>query len=201
MEDKQRIFEQFYKVSEKVEGAGIGLSFSKSLVEMHGGKITVESVDGIGVAFHVDLPFERIEIAGTEAGPDNARSLWHEDVFDPEYPGVPMLKKHSKEMSLVIVEDNIDLRTFLRNKLSEDYTCYEAGDGMEGYELITRILPDIVISDVVMPRMDGYELCVKVKQNNKTCHIPIILLTSNNAPEHIVSGYQNGADAYVTKPL
>jgi len=207
-EDKQRIFEQFYKVSEKVEGAGIGLSFSKSLVEMHDGTITVESVNGIGVAFHVNLPFNKIEIAGSEVHEYSGvktHQLWQEDVFDsehPEYSGrVPGAKNKSKEMSLVIVEDNIDLRTFLKNKLSEDYTCHEAGDGKEGYDLITRIMPDIVISDVVMPKMDGYELCVKVKQNNKTCHIPIILLTSNNAPEHIVSGYQKGADAYVTKPF
>ncbi|HEX7585063.1 MAG TPA: two-component regulator propeller domain-containing protein, partial [Prolixibacteraceae bacterium] len=184
-EDKQRIFEQFYKVSEQVEGAGIGLSFSKSLIEMHKGTITVESVDGIGVAFHVDLPFDSIEIAQSGDNPVKSDPLWHEEVYDSEQ--VNVLENRGKEMTLVIVEDNIDLRTFLRIKLSEDYNCLEAGDGKEGYELITRILPDIVISDVVMSKMDGYELCEKVKENNKTCHIPIILLTANNAPDHIVS--------------
>jgi len=198
-EDKLRIFEQFYKVSENVEGAGIGLSFSKSLIEMHDGTITVESVDGIGVAFHINLPFDMLETGELETSPVKAPESWQEDVFDSEQ--VQVHKHRDKETSLVIVEDNIDLRTFLRKKLSEDYDCHEAGDGKEGYELISRILPDIVISDVVMPKMDGYELCVKVKQNNKTCHIPIILLTSNNAPEHIVSGYEKGADAYVTKPF
>jgi YesN/AraC family two-component response regulator len=99
------------------------------------------------------------------------------------------------------VEDNIDLRTFLRNTLSTAYNCHEAGDGKEGYEMISRIIPDIVISDVIMPKMDGYELCEKIKENSKTCHIPIILLTANNASEHIVSGYEKGADAYVTKPF
>jgi len=199
-EDKTRIFERFYKVSEQVEGAGIGLSFSKSLIEMHNGTITVESVDQIGVAFHVDLPFEDIEVT-EEFCPDQtgSGSQWNEDVFDSNQ--VHELENKGKEMTLVIVEDNTDLRTFLKNALSGLYNCYEAGDGKEGYELITRILPDIIISDVIMPKMDGYELCTKVKENTKTCHIPIILLTANNASEHIVSGFEKGADAYVTKPF
>lgn len=199
-EDKTKIFERFYKVSEQVEGAGIGLSFSKSLIEMHNGTITVESVDQIGVAFHVDLPFDEIEITDV-AYPDQSTSgsMWHEDVFDSIQ--VHELENKGKDMTLVIVEDNTDLRTFLKNALSGMYNCYEAGDGKEGYELIARIIPDMIISDVVMPKMDGYELCAKVKENTKTCHIPFILLTANNASEHVVSGYEKGADAYVTKPF
>jgi len=199
-EDKTKIFERFYKVSEKVEGAGIGLSFSKSLIEMHNGTITVESVDNLGVAFHVDLPFDEIEvtdIALTEQS--SLGALWHEDVFDSVQ--VHELENKGKDMTLVIVEDNTDLRTFLKNALSGMYNCYEAGDGKEGYDIISRIIPDMIISDVVMPKMDGYELCAKVKENNKTCHIPLILLTANNASEHVVSGYEKGADAYVTKPF
>lgn len=199
-EDKTKIFERFYKVSEKVEGAGIGLSFSKSLIEMHNGTITVESVDNLGVAFHVDLPFDEIEVTDVVL-PEQSSSgdLWHEDVFDSVQ--VHELENKGKDMTLVIVEDNTDLRTFLNNALSGMYNCYEAGDGKEGYELISRIIPDMIISDVVMPKMDGYELCAKVKENTKTCHIPIILLTANNASEHVVSGYEKGADAYVTKPF
>jgi signal transduction histidine kinase/DNA-binding response OmpR family regulator/ligand-binding sensor domain-containing protein len=199
-EDKTKIFERFYKVSEKVEGAGIGLSFSKSLIEMHNGTITVESVDSIGVAFHVDLPFDKIEITNTVNPEQNSPDLiWQED--DSDLTLAQETENKGKEMSLVIVEDNTDLRTFLKNALSGLYNCYEAGDGKEGYELITRIIPDIIISDVIMPKMDGYELCTKVKENTKTCHIPIILLTANNATEHVVSGYEKGADAYVTKPF
>jgi len=193
-EDKEKIFERFYKVSEKVEGAGIGLSFSKSLIEMHNGTITVESIDGIGVTFHVILPFDSVEIANVSDDGNNSGFMWHEEGFDNEQ--IHELENKGKALTLVIVEDNIDLRTFLRNTLSEHYHCMEAGDGKEGYELISRILPDIVISDVIMPKMDGYELCEKVNQNSKTCHIPIILLTANNAADHIVSGYQNGLDAY-----
>jgi len=198
-EDKVRIFEQFYKVSEQVEGAGIGLSFSKSLIEMHNGTISVESVEGIGVAFHLNLPFDHIEATEPIADENSPENLWHEDVYNSEQ--ILELENKGTDMTIVIVEDNIDLRTFLKGILSESYNCHEAGDGKEGYDLITRILPDIVISDVVMPKMDGYELCEKIKENSKTCHIPVILLTANNAADHIVSGYEKGADAYVTKPF
>lgn len=198
-EDKVKIFERFYKVSEKVEGAGIGLSFSKSLIEMHNGTITVESVDGAGVAFHVDLPFDQIEVTDSAANMGNSGMWWHEDVYNREQ--MHELENIGKELTIVIVEDNIDLRTFLRSTLSVGFNCYEAGDGKEGYDIITKILPDIVISDVIMPKMDGYELCEKIKENSKTCHIPIILLTANNASDHVVAGYQKGADAYVTKPF
>lgn len=198
-EDKEKIFERFYKVSETVEGAGIGLSFSKSLIDMHNGAISVESVDGRGVAFHVLLPFDEIEVADLIADPGKTGLLWHEDVYNSEQ--VEELENKGKSLTVVIVEDNTDLRAFLSETLSRTYHCHEAGDGKEGYELITRIIPDIVISDVIMPKMDGYELCERVKENSKTCHIPIILLTASNASEHIISGYEKGADAYVTKPF
>lgn len=198
-EDKVKIFERFYKVSEKVEGTGIGLSFSKSLVEMHKGKIWVESVNGVGVAFHVVLPDEKIEVVELSPAAESTTELMEVSDYKPEPEALP--ENENKTLTIVLVEDNTDLRKFLINALSIAYNCYEAGDGKEGYELITRIIPDIVISDVIMPRMDGYELCEKIKENSKTCHIPIILLTSNNASEHIVSGYRRGADAYVTKPF
>ena len=196
-EDKVKIFERFYKVSEKVEGTGIGLSFSKSLVEMHQGTIHVESVNSVGVAFHVILPAGEIE-AG-ERGREIKKPAFLIGNNSNEH--ARETENNLKVLTIVIVEDNTDLRTFLRNTLSASYHCHEACDGKEGYELITRIVPDIVISDVVMPKMDGYELCEKVKENSKTCHIPIILLTANNQSEHIISGYSKGADAYITKPF
>lgn len=199
-EDKAKIFERFYKVSEKTEGAGIGLAFAKSLVEMHHGTITVESVRDVGVIFHLDLPFDKIEVARLEPDQKISESnLWYEDVYNQAE--VQELENKGKELTIAIIEDNQDLRNFLKNALSGTYNCYEAGDGKEGYDLVTRIIPDIVISDVIMPKMDGYELCEKIKENSKVCHIPVILLTANNAADHIVSGYNKGADAYVTKPF
>ncbi|HEY3372051.1 MAG TPA: two-component regulator propeller domain-containing protein [Prolixibacteraceae bacterium] len=198
-QDKVKIFEHFYKVSENIEGAGIGLSFSKSLVEMHRGTITVESVDEIGVEFHVSIPFEDIEMKDLPVSQPKPDIEWYEQIHqvDPKYGDENL----GKDLSIVIVEDNDDLRTFLNESLSLTYNCHEACNGSEGYELIARVIPDIVISDVLMPEMDGYELCEKVKENIKTCHIPIILLTAKNASEHIIAGYEKGADAYVTKPF
>lgn len=198
-EDKPKIFERFYKVAEEVEGTGIGLSFSKSLIEMHQGSISVESVEGKGVAFHVDLPFDEIIISRSSAKKSKTDLKWDKDVYHNDQ--APEEENEDKEISIVIVEDNADLRTFLKNTLSITYHCYEASNGKEGYKLIAKIIPDIVISDVLMPKMDGYELCEKMKDNIKTCHIPIILLTAKNASEHIVTGYEKGADAYVTKPF
>lgn len=197
--DKVKIFEHFYKVSENVEGAGIGLSFSKSLVEMHQGTITVESVDGIGVVFHVLLPFEDIEVKDLGVDGEKHDFLLDENTYDSDQVNEP--EKKGKGLTIVIVEDNDDLRTFLSNSLSSSYNCYEACNGKEGCDMIVKIIPDIVISDVLMPKMDGYELCEKIKENIRTCHIPIILLTAKNASEHIVAGYEKGADAYVTKPF
>lgn len=197
-EDKVKIFERFYKVSEKVEGTGIGLSVSKSLVEMHQGTIQVESFDGVGVAFHVLLPLDEMK---KELTADIEK---HNLSWDKKVAGIEPVKESVnkvKELTIVLVEDNADLRTFLNNTLSASYICHEACDGKEGYELITRLVPDIVISDVIMPKMDGYELCEKIKENSKTCHIPIILLTANNLSDQIVSGYSKGADAYITKPF
>jgi signal transduction histidine kinase/DNA-binding response OmpR family regulator/ligand-binding sensor domain-containing protein len=198
-EDKTRIFERFYKVSEKVEGTGIGLSFSKSLVEMHQGTIEVESIHGVGVAFHVLLPMNEIDVQEPQAVIEKPVVVATRNGSSVEpLKGIENL---NKTLNIVLVEDNSDLRAFLKKTLSFSYNCFEACDGKEGYELITRLVPDIVISDVIMPKMDGYEMCEKIKENSKTCHIPIILLTANNAAEHIVSGYAKGADAYITKPF
>ena len=199
--DKIKIFERFYKVSEKIEGTGIGLSYSKSLIEMHRGTITVETVKGLGVAFHVVLPVNEIEVNEPIRAVEIEKPdfLLNKNGYNSER--VKEAENKVKGLTIVLVEDNTDLRTYLKDALSATYNCQVACDGREGYELITRIIPDVVISDVIMPKMDGYELCVKLKENSKTCQIPILLLTANNASEHIVSGYAKGADAYITKPF
>jgi DNA-binding response OmpR family regulator/ligand-binding sensor domain-containing protein len=104
-------------------------------------------------------------------------------------------------LKIVIVEDNTDLRDFLKRSLSGSYLCYEASNGHDGLSLVREIIPDIVISDIVMPGKDGFELCKNIKDNINTCHIPVILLTALNMQEQIISGYEVGADAYVTKPF
>lgn len=200
--EKHRIFERFYKGDELMDGAGIGLSFSKSLVEMHNGNIDVKSIPGKGVRFDVYLPSDCLN-----------KELTESDLLEAEYPesfkdfvsydaGIDVIEEgEDRELKIVIVEDNEELRNFLKKVLSRNYKCYEAENGIEGLKLVNELIPDIVISDVIMPLMDGNELLKKIKENKYTCHIPVILLTAKNSQDQIISGYDTGADSYITKPF
>jgi signal transduction histidine kinase/ligand-binding sensor domain-containing protein/DNA-binding response OmpR family regulator len=203
-EDKSRIFERFYKVDEKAEGAGIGLSFSKSLVEMHNGKIEVESLPGKGVAFHVFLPVQQVEMRRLE----EPVSVPAADLTGNTWVGAKLKEETAKKedkvegkAKVLIVEDNTELGEFLTGIFSRSYNCIFARNGEEAWQLVQKHYPDIIISDAIMPRLDGLELCKKVKETRNTCHIPVLLLTAKNSPEHIAEGYKVGADAYVTKPF
>ncbi|MBW6535328.1 MAG: response regulator [Mariniphaga sp.] len=197
--DRERIFERFYKVDETSEGAGIGLSFAKSLVEMHNGQISVESVSGKGVSFCVKLPFNSAD------EPDSEKNL-QLDNQDKGHIIQPVFKENIMELEngvskILIAEDNPELREFLFTVLSRNYHCLVAENGTEGWQMIKKHQPVLVISDIIMPGMSGLELCRKVKTNNETCHIPVVLLTAKDTPEHISEGFDFGADAYVTKPF
>jgi signal transduction histidine kinase/DNA-binding response OmpR family regulator/streptogramin lyase len=198
---KSRIFERFYKTDEKKEGAGIGLSFSKSLVEMHGGTIEVESVYGKGVVFNVFIPYNISMENEIEEGTSIKYTTEEEAIEESSLTNENQNTGYVKEVKIVIVEDNDEMREFLKSVLSRFYTCFECKDGNEGWEMVKDIVPDIVITDIIMPNKDGYELCKQIKENLKTCHIPVILLTAKNSDRQIISGYNVGADAYVTKPF
>ncbi len=200
-EDKSRIFERFYKIDENSEGAGIGLSFAKSLVEMHGGTIDVESFPGTGVAFHVDMPFNKIERNkngnGFDSGPVLVQSIdSHQHQLSKANGYHP-----TENYRILIVEDNEELRDFLSGFFSRNCTCITAADGNEAYELVQKEKPSLVISDVIMPDMDGFSFCRKIKENLKTCHTPVILLTAKDTEDQVLKGYEVGADAYITKPF
>jgi signal transduction histidine kinase/DNA-binding response OmpR family regulator/ligand-binding sensor domain-containing protein len=199
-DNRHKIFERFYKVNENSEGAGIGLSFARSLIEMHNGKIEAEPVSERGTAFNVYLPFTDIEVSEAEAE------------IEPEEAEPVLLNSLNFELNhfentsngshkLLIVEDNEELSGFLFNIFSRYYSCSVAANGNEAWDFIQKNQPSIVISDVIMPEMDGFELCNKMKESKETCHIPIILLTAKNTSEQIVEGYELGADAYITKPF
>ena len=200
--EKDKIFERFYKVNDHMEGAGIGLSFSQSLVEMHGGAIEVESVEDKGMAFHILLPNKDNE-STTIVEEYNNHLYKNPGSIIPDEVQSNNMAHHGDDsrLKIVLVEDNTDLRRFLQNVLTKNYTCYEANNGEEGWKIIHQTIPDIVISDIVMPEKNGYDLCREIKNNNNTCHIPVILLTAKNSQEQIISGYDVGADAYVTKPF
>jgi signal transduction histidine kinase/DNA-binding response OmpR family regulator/ligand-binding sensor domain-containing protein len=197
-ENKERIFERFYKVNEYSEGAGIGLSFAKSLVEMHKGTISVESIPGKGVAFHVVIPVGDLEMAG----PERLNILQSLKVFQPLVSKLdnPAVRENGHHQVL-IVEDNQELGEFLVSIFSRKYKCLYASNGDDAWRLVQQHLPSVVISDVLLPLMDGLELCRKIKENKETCHIPVLLLTAKDSQEQIAEGYAVGADSYVTKPF
>lgn len=200
-EEKEKIFERFYKVNDSIDGAGIGLSFAKSLVEMHNGRIEVESEPGRGVSFHVVLPFDASLSPASQSAPEAQADRAGEIPDGQMLPEADPDPESEKSTKILIVEDHADLRKFLFDILSRRYTCFEAADGVEGFRLTREVIPDIVITDVVMPNLDGYGLVKLIKEEIKTCHIPVIMLTAKNASEHIIQGYRSGVDAYVTKPF
>ncbi len=196
-ENKEKIFERFYKVNEFSEGAGIGLSFAKSLVEMHKGTISVESIPGKGVAFHVNIPAGDYERSATEnLNILQSLKISQSAVNKADNPG-----KENRHVTILIVEDNQELGEFLVNIFSRKYNCLYASNGDEAWKLVQQHLPSIIISDILLPVMNGLELCKKIKENKETCHIPVLLLTAKDSQEQIAEGYVVGADSYVTKPF
>lgn len=190
------IFDRFYKISEKAEGAGIGLSYTKSLVDLLKGSISVESVKGEGVYFKVDLPASYEEFNPDNITQEEKSMILADDQFVDTEQNVSGIRR-----KVVVIEDNQELLDFLRNIFNRNYDCYTATNGVEGLEIIKREKPAVVISDVAMPEMDGLLLIKELKNNVETCHIPVILLTANNTDEARKIGFESGADAYISKPF
>ena len=196
------IFVRFYTGDEKHGGSGIGLAFAKSLVELHHGTISVKS-DSEGVTFEVCFPLGDTHLSDEEKVIESYYEL--PPVFtDNAYPDdqiFTITEKRDNEHNILIIEDNEEFRGFLRTCLMASYNLYEAENGNTGYDLAKEIIPDIIISDVIMPGLNGFQLCDKIKNDLKTCHIPVILLTAQDAEESKIYGFNSGADAYVVKPF
>ncbi len=206
-ENQRRIFDQFYQVnrsdlSSKHRGVGVGLAYSKLLTELHEGYLYVNSQVGSGSNFVVILP-KRLLRTSAIGSIDSSRRDSVEFLLSPKISEVleSPIETHEHNSELLIVEDNQEIREFLREVLSPLYTIHEAADGRQGLEIAEKILPDLIISDVMMPEMDGITLCNKIKSNEKINHIPIILLTANSSIDHRVEGLRSGADSYIPKPF
>jgi len=197
----QHIFDRFYQVdnssTRKGEGTGIGLALTKELVEILNGKISVESIPNTGTKFRIKLPItnkatikksQPIEIEPFKSQ-NNVINFDIESLKDNNYP------------LALIVEDNKDVAVYIKSCLSNKYKVIWAANGKQGIETAIKIVPDIIISDVMMPEKDGFELCETLKKDEHTSHIPIILLTAKATHKDRIVGLSFGADAYLTKPF
>ena len=202
-----RIFDRFYRADEThaTEGTGIGLALTKELVELHHGEIAAQSTPGKGSVFTVTFPIEesayrRDEII--EPPLQGGKLELPLAVVSPLGAGDSPTSQSPKGKPIVlIVEDNTDLRRYIREFLETDYAVHEAKDGKEGYDQAIERVPDIIISDLMMPKMDGMQLCRALKEDVRTSHIPVILLTARAGTESKIEGLETGADDYVTKPF
>ena len=198
--DINKLFTRFYQGQENLGGSGIGLSYAKLLVELHGGNIGVKENETKGATFYFELPLT-IAAAHILCEP---KPYLNELINSGEELSDPLTSEpySTQNYSLLLVDDNKDLIAFLKNSLKEQFKrLYIAMDGEEANEIALKEQPDIIVSDIMMPRMDGYELCKRIKENIETSHIPIILLTARDDEKSLLNGYKNGADAYISKPF
>ncbi len=205
------IFERFYQVGDanarRQEGTGIGLALTRELVELHHGRITVASESGKGSEFIVTLCVAKASFSANEISEKEAS----EPETFPLHTGPDVVKmegKIKKKASIdsdipiiLVVDDHDEVRNYISGHLAGIYTVLEATNGRDGLNIATETIPDMVISDVMMPELNGYQLCEALKLNEKTSHIPVILLTAKAGEKDKLSGLENGADDYLTKPF
>lgn len=203
------IFNRFYQVdstlTRKGEGTGIGLAHTKELVELMGGNISVQSELGRGSIFTLLLPV-RLEANTTPAKAEFQTTQNATIELSPELPGADFEDDENavpggEKPLLLIIEDNADMATYIINLLEKDYDIRTALNGQAGIEKAIELVPDIIISDVMMPEKDGYEVCETLKNDERTSHIPIILLTAKAEEADRITGLRKGADAYLMKPF
>ncbi|MDR2087257.1 MAG: substrate-binding domain-containing protein, partial [Dysgonamonadaceae bacterium] len=203
--DITHIFERFYQVDSHAAGSGIGLALTKAMVELHGGDIAVSSEKDGWTKFTVRIPFTSVEDGSeneiqqqSENQPEflEENTAAHTETFFEEETLV------TNSHTVLVVDDNPDIRSYTKIILQgKQYKILEAADGEEGFQKAVKHVPDIIISDVMMPKMDGVELCRKLKTELSTSHIPIILLTACSLDEQRIIGFQSSADEYITKPF
>ncbi len=193
--EKQNAFELFYSGNQNISfGTGLGLALSREFVNLHQGEITLESEKNKGTTFTITLPYSENNSV-FEQLPVFNRNI-EEQVDEPE-----IVEEINSDISILIIEDNKDLSTFLKTKLSANYAVKIANTAEEGWELILSGIPDLIISDVMLPGQDGFSLTQKVKEDFRTSHIPVILLTAKGRVESQIEGTKAGADAYMAKPF
>jgi signal transduction histidine kinase/DNA-binding response OmpR family regulator len=199
-QDQDKIFDRFYQINGKDEGnqgSGIGLALVKKLLEIHQGTISVSSKKGVGSTFTATLPLANIRKQELKDKPESTED---KIAFSRKKDLVGEVKLSDKPQ-LLIVEDNEELRDYIKDIFTENYEVHTAQNGLVGLEKAIEFVPDFIISDWMMPEMNGIDLCQKIKTNNITSHIPFLLLTAKADVKHKIIGHETGADAYFSKPF
>lgn len=216
----KKVFDQFnhYDDTENPNGTGIGLAFTKGLVELHHGSIRVKSTEEVNgkagyTCFTVEIPLGKAHLTDAEIIPNYKNSediiAYQENISEEVANLIPVrirkkaiLVDFDKERPIMlIVEDNADVREFISSHFEEDFEIHSAENGLKGWDTAIETIPDIIISDVMMPEMSGTELCSKIKSDSRTSHIPLILLTARTPLIFKIEGLETGADDYITKPF
>ena len=206
------IFDRFYQAGDintsETEGTGIGLALVKELVQLHNGTVNIKS-NSTETNFILNFPYDKKllnnttktkEVKVIDSVEDN-ELVSNQKIISKNDIHLELDEDSSSKLELLIVEDNPDIRNYISDLLNKDYSVTQAVNGVEGLEMAKKSIPDLIISDVMMPKMDGYELCEKLKTDETTDHIPIILLTAKASQDSKLEGLENGADAYLTKPF
>ncbi len=197
----QQIFERFYQVhsDDSETGTGIGLSLVKEMVELHHGKISVQSQEGKGSVFMVEIPLNERNFENEIKTKIQEQPI----IIDEKSKNKLVIEQNTKthKPQVLIVEDNYDLCSYLKIILAEKYNVDISNNGEEGLQKALKTVPDIIVSDVMMPKMDGITFCNRIKNNISVSHIPVLLLTAKSGKKNVLSGFESGADDYVEKPF
>ncbi len=207
-----KIFDRFYQTEHLNSlntgaGTGIGLALTKGIVELHHGTIRVESEPGKGSSFIITLKLGKEHFTEEQIAKDDTETIQQTETIVPSVEIIPDSEwkeednKRIEDAKMLIVEDNESIKQMLVGIFETFYQVSTASDGVEALEMIQKDMPSIILSDVVMPRMSGTELCKQIKTDFNTCHIPVVLLTARTAIEHNIEGLKIGADDYITKPF
>ena len=202
--EQKKVFERFYQTDSKNSGTGLGLNIARSLTELHRGTLSVSSNRaGKGTVFTVVLPLGCAHLLNDEINAGN-RTLCSREMtsINDQAPSLPQSNNiSSSRKTIVIVDDDEEVRQYIATELTPLYKVIACPNGKDAFSRILTSSPDLVVSDVVMPEMDGYALCKKLRREHKVCHIPIILLTARSEEEEQIKGLEIGADAYIIKPF
>lgn len=207
----KHLFERYFRITDSHLGSGVGLAFVKSLTLIHKGNILVSSEKNEGTEITIAIPVQKEDfleheqwMQSKDEGVMSLESLQYnqdDTLLDSPPKRISKIINHSNHQHLLIVDDNEELRTFLRESLGDDYQISEAKDGLSGIEKAKEVAPDLIISDVMMPVMNGIEFCKAIKENIDTSHIPFLMLTAKDSIPAEIEGISSGADFYFTKPV